>query len=177
MRIFFQLSLALLTVLLVGACSSSGKKGDLPKNLPSISLATSSATPPHNLPSYEYPFDSSGNYVSDWAAEGERRSGRSAANDSDTQRWSSSHGGSATARKPKVTTVSKSKSSASKSKTTASKSKAKPAAGGSRSHTVKKGDTLYGLALRYGTTVAKIKSANGMSSDMLKIGRVLKIPR
>ena len=44
-------------------------------------------------------------------------------------------------------------------------------------HTVKSGDTLYGLALRYKTTVAKIKSASGISSDLLRIGQKLKIPR
>lgn len=44
-------------------------------------------------------------------------------------------------------------------------------------HTVKSGDTLYGLALRYKTTVAKIKSSSGISSDLLRIGQKLKIPR
>ena len=44
-------------------------------------------------------------------------------------------------------------------------------------HTVKSGDTLYGLALRYKSTVAKIKSASGISSDLLRIGQKLKIPR
>lgn len=44
-------------------------------------------------------------------------------------------------------------------------------------HTVKSGDTLYGLALRYKSTVAKIKAASGISSDLLQIGQKLKIPR
>jgi LysM repeat protein len=52
----------------------------------------------------------------------------------------------------------------------------KPAVVASRSHTVVKGDTLYGLARRYKTTVAKIKSANGLSSDLIRIGQRLKIP-
>lgn len=44
-------------------------------------------------------------------------------------------------------------------------------------HTVRKGDTLYGLAKRYGTTVGKIQSANGISGSMIRIGQKLKIPR
>jgi LysM repeat protein len=41
---------------------------------------------------------------------------------------------------------------------------------------VTKGDTLYGLARKYGTTVTKIKSANGMSGDMIRLGQKVKIP-
>lgn len=43
-------------------------------------------------------------------------------------------------------------------------------------YTVKKGDTLYSLARKNGTTVSKIKSANGLSSDLIRIGQTLKIP-
>jgi len=41
---------------------------------------------------------------------------------------------------------------------------------------VAKGDTLYGLARKYGTTVTKIKSANGLSGDLIRTGQKLKIP-
>jgi nucleoid-associated protein YgaU len=73
------------------------------------------------------------------------------------------------------------KPAASKPSTTASRPAAKPAAKkpattASRSHTVVKGDTLYGLARRYNTSVAKIKSANGLSSDLIRIGQRLRIP-
>ncbi len=44
-------------------------------------------------------------------------------------------------------------------------------------HTVRKGDTLYGLAKRYGTTVGKIQSANGISGSLIRLGQRLKIPR
>jgi LysM repeat protein len=112
------------------------------------------------MASYEYPFDSGGRYVSAWAAEGERRAGRSAsATSSDSSRWSSSHGGSASSRS-RSTSSSKSKSSSK----------------GGRSYTVKKGDTLSGIAARYGSSVKKIMAANGMRSDFLSIGRVLRIP-
>ncbi len=41
-------------------------------------------------------------------------------------------------------------------------------------YTVRSGDTLWQLAQRYGTTVNAIKSLNGLSSDMLSIGQVLR---
>lgn len=44
-------------------------------------------------------------------------------------------------------------------------------------YTVKSGDTLWLLSRRYGTTVDEIKRLNGLSSDMLNIGQVLRIPR
>ena len=43
-------------------------------------------------------------------------------------------------------------------------------------YTVRSGDTLWQLARRYGTTVDAIKSLNGLTSDVLSIGQVLKIP-
>ncbi|MBD5550179.1 MAG: LysM peptidoglycan-binding domain-containing protein [Lachnospiraceae bacterium] len=43
-------------------------------------------------------------------------------------------------------------------------------------YTVRSGDTLWLLAKRYGTTVDAIKRLNGLSSDMLSIGQVLRIP-
>lgn len=43
-------------------------------------------------------------------------------------------------------------------------------------YTVKSGDTLWRLAITYGTTVNAIKQANGLTSDTLRIGQVLRIP-
>lgn len=43
-------------------------------------------------------------------------------------------------------------------------------------YTVKKGDTLNAIAKRYNTTAAIIRAANGMKTNSLKIGQVLKIP-
>lgn len=43
-------------------------------------------------------------------------------------------------------------------------------------YTVRAGDTLWLLSRRYNTTVDAIKQLNGLSSDMLSIGQVLKIP-
>jgi LysM repeat protein len=42
-------------------------------------------------------------------------------------------------------------------------------------HTVAQGDTLYGIARRYGTTVANIKQQNKLSSDTIRIGQLLRI--
>lgn len=79
----------------------------------------------------------------------------------------------------KTTTSSKpasSTSTASKKPTTpAKKPVAKKKPSGSI-YTVVKGDTLSAIARKKGTTVAKIKAANGMSSDFLSIGKKLKIP-
>ena len=48
--------------------------------------------------------------------------------------------------------------------------------GGSRTHVVRSGETLSHLAVRYGTTSAAIRSANGMSSSTIYAGRRLTIP-
>ncbi len=41
---------------------------------------------------------------------------------------------------------------------------------------VKAGDTLLGIALKYGITVEALKEANGLTGDMLHIGDELVIP-
>lgn len=46
-------------------------------------------------------------------------------------------------------------------------------------HTVVRGDTLWGLANTYlgnGSRYKEIKTLNGLTSDIIKIGQVLKIP-
>lgn len=44
-------------------------------------------------------------------------------------------------------------------------------------HTVQKGDTLYSLARRYGTTAQKLASLNGISMEsILRIGQKLRVP-
>ena len=46
-----------------------------------------------------------------------------------------------------------------------------------RSHTVKSGDTLYAIAIKYGTTVAAIASANNIANvNNISVGTVLVIP-
>jgi membrane-bound lytic murein transglycosylase D len=44
-------------------------------------------------------------------------------------------------------------------------------------HTVRSGETLGGVAARYGVTIGGLRAANGMrQGDVLKVGRVLSIP-
>lgn len=45
-----------------------------------------------------------------------------------------------------------------------------------QTYTVQRGDTLYGIAMRYGTTVDRIKSLNNLNSNTLSIGQKLLIP-
>ena len=49
-----------------------------------------------------------------------------------------------------------------------------PARGG-KTYTVRRGDTLSGIAQRYGTTPSALKRANGLSSDRLRVGQKLRV--
>jgi nucleoid-associated protein YgaU len=54
---------------------------------------------------------------------------------------------------------------------------APPAGGGAgSSHVVAQGDTLWSISKKYGTSVAAIRSANSLSSDLIRPGDVLQIP-
>ncbi len=77
---------------------------------------------------------------------------------------------------PRSSSASSSSSSSSRttSKSTASKSTAKKSSGSS--YKVVRGDTLYGIARKRGSSVAKIKAANGLKSDIIRPGQVLRIP-
>ncbi|MBT8043931.1 MAG: LysM peptidoglycan-binding domain-containing protein [Verrucomicrobiae bacterium] len=50
-----------------------------------------------------------------------------------------------------------------------------PAVGGT-SHTVVSGDSLWGLARKYGTTIEAIQAANGLTSTNIRTGQQLTIP-
>ena len=86
---------------------------------------------------------------------------------------------------PKKKTATTASRSGAKSKTPTSKpksaakstAKAKaPAKKGGGSHKVAGGDTLYGIAIKRGTTVAKLKAANNLKTDVIRPGQVLKLP-
>ena len=49
-------------------------------------------------------------------------------------------------------------------------------AGGALRHEIRRGDTLSGIAARYGTTVARIRRANGLAGNRIRVGQVLIVP-
>lgn len=151
---------------------SGKKKGS--KNKPAAAPQSYTETyekPPEttvaSTPNYETPPAATSNPYAPVYASGESGSGSTASSSKPKPKPASSTSSS----KPKSSTASKSKP---KPKPAAAKPKPKSS---TVSYTVKKGDTLYGLANRYGTSVSAIKKANGLSSDMLRDGRSLKIPR
>jgi len=147
-------------LLLLAACENSSHIKGLPKDLPVINLHGSPNTPSHTMGHADYPFADNGDYKSDWAAEGGQSPGM------DYSSWRSSHGGASSRSSSKKKTSSKSGSR--------STSKGSSHKGGS--YTIKSGDNLGAIARKHGTTVAKIKAANGLSSDMIRAGKTLKIP-
>ena len=192
-----RLFLAVSIIGLAACSSSSSNIRGVPRNLPKITVNGSSRTPKHNMSGSEYPFDEKGNYKSDWVASG----GPSASEMSSRQEgfWRSSHGGGVTpaghepaleevapepepdpepvrvaSSLPKATPVVRSEPKPTPKPTPKPAPKPKPVA--SRSHTVKSGDTLYSLSIKYGTSVSKIQSANGMSGTLIRVGQKLKIP-
>lgn len=44
-------------------------------------------------------------------------------------------------------------------------------------YTVKSGDSLWNIAKKFGVSVEELKAANNLSSNLLNVGRVLKIPK
>lgn len=111
------------------------------------------ATPPHNMARHDYPFDDQGRYRKDWVKSG------SSASASRSSSYASSGSGSRSSYSPPAPA--------------APKPKPKPAA---RYHTVKSGDTLYAISKRYGTSVARLKSVNGLTRDLIRVGQTLRIP-
>jgi LysM repeat protein len=51
-----------------------------------------------------------------------------------------------------------------------------PTTSSATSYTVKSGDTLSGIAARFGTTAKRLRNLNNLSSDLIRIGQVLKLP-
>lgn len=43
-------------------------------------------------------------------------------------------------------------------------------------HTIRVGDTLSGLAIHYHTSISRLRSANDLKNDRLRVGQVLRIP-
>jgi len=47
---------------------------------------------------------------------------------------------------------------------------------GGQRYTITQGDTLSGIAVRYGTSTRRIKEANGLANDRIRVGQVITIP-
>ena len=48
---------------------------------------------------------------------------------------------------------------------------------GTRTYKVRSGDTLFSIAKQFSTTVSQIKQLNGLTSDRIKVGDQLRLPR
>ena len=51
-----------------------------------------------------------------------------------------------------------------------------PSSGTASSYTVKRGDTLYSIASRLGVSVDELKRVNNLTSNLLSVGQILKVP-
>jgi LysM repeat protein len=131
------------------------------------------------------PFDQNGNYVEAWADKPVRQ-----------HRWGTKPPETATqlvARKDPPVSASRKKPTEKRPPLVASQTppsrpapavlpkprpaSPKPAPKPTIRHTVVKGDTLYSLGRRYGTSVGAIQRANGISGTTIRIGQKLRIPR
>lgn len=81
-----------------------------------------------------------------------------------------------TPKKTVASTASATPKKSTSSSSTAKKSSSTAKKSTSSRYTVVKGDTLSAIARKKGTTVAKLKSANALKSDLIRIGQSLKIP-
>ena len=109
------------------------------------------------------PFDANGNYREDWA--------------DDPTKWRRPGSRQSPADDLPPANANPLPPAGSSPKPVAAKPKPKPKPKPSSiTYTVKKGDTLSGIASRYGSTVTKIRSANGISGSLIRPGQKLKVP-
>lgn len=131
------------------------------------------------------PFDAQGNYREEWADDPTkwRRPGSRQTPPDDLPAVAANELPPANATPLPATGSSSPKPGSSRPSTSSSpkplvsskpKPKPKPTA---ITYTVKKGDTLSGIASRYGSTVSKIRSANGISGSLIRPGQKLKLPK
>jgi LysM repeat protein len=45
-----------------------------------------------------------------------------------------------------------------------------------REYVIRSGDTLSGIAQRYNVSIARIRSANSLNNNTIRVGQVLRIP-
>lgn len=116
------------------------------------------------------PFDSNGNYVDKWADNPPKRRYIS--------RSKKKSAPIAPAPQPQYVAAPPTAAKPAKVyKPSPPKVTAKPKKKSTRVHTVKRGDTLYGLSRKYGTSVSSIQKANRIKGTTIGIGQRLTIPR
>ncbi|MFC7339015.1 LysM peptidoglycan-binding domain-containing protein [Haloferula chungangensis] len=150
----------------------------LPFGAVAIALGFSACSNSVNMadnPTGTGPFDSRGNYVEEWADNPSKWNGRSVPTPS-TQVASNDTKPAVQSSTTTVTTVSNPKPKPKPAPVAKPKPKPQPKPS-SVYHTVRRGDTLYGLAKRYGTSVSVIQRANGISGSTIRVGQRIKIPR
>lgn len=119
------------------------------------------------------PFDSNGNYVDNWADNPPKRKyiprgkKKSKAPESRPQQYA------VAPTPPTPSPAVKSVPQVKRAPSVTVKPKVKPPI----THSVKRGDTLYGLSRKYGTSVSSIQRANNISGTTIGIGQRLIIPR
>lgn len=162
------------TLFLLSSCSDLSSKQ-------TITVAKTKGYQPHHGP-----FDKNGNYVEAWADNPPRRIYVDPADLKDGKKEQVAYAPEPVAEEPVIAYTPPVRQSTSnttykpkKKKTTPKKKavKVKPKRKPPIIHTVKKGDTLYGLARRYKSSVETIMSANNLKSTTIRIGQKVKIPR
>lgn len=159
-----------LVMLGLSNCGSSGKTVEVKK--------TSGYQQNHG------PFDSNGNYVESWADDAPKRkftwkksSTKKATTKTSTTKKNTTKKSTAKKTTPKKTYTPAKKTTPRKTPKKPIARKITPKTKSPVIHTVKKGDTLYGLARKYGATVSAIQKANGIKGSNIGIGKRLTIPR
>ena len=178
------LFIALSIAVLLSGCGGAGREGNVPP-LPS----NASYNPGYG------PFDQNGNYIEAWADKPARQRnwGRQVLVSNTSSPEKAKPASPVSPRpnkpvsKPRPVVASRQKieskppvaSSLQWPKPATPKPVAKPVAKPKPAtrHTVVKGDTLYSLGRRYGTSVGAIQRANGLSGTLIKIGQRLRIPQ
>ncbi|MFT5882916.1 MAG: LysM repeat protein [Crocinitomicaceae bacterium] len=122
------------------------------------------------------PFDSNGNYVEKWADSPPKRKYISRDKKKKPTRYPAVQPSKyvATPKSAIFTTPVRSSTPPPRKSTAVS---VKPKKKSPITHTVKKGDTLYGLSRKYGTSVSSIQRANRLKGTNIGLGKKLIIPR
>ena len=130
----------------------------------------------HGLEKKEYPFDDDGQYRKEWVKA--NSSGRTKTSYAGQQSTSESSGtvaasaGTTSAAYPTYAELSSSGGEA----TSADSETESTSSSGTEYHKVTSGDTLFGLAARYNTSVADLKRVNGLSGDSIRVGQSIRVP-